>query len=76
LKLDPKSKKFIFLGFEKGVKEYKFWDPITQKVVISRDVVFDEKSMIKTFKEEKYQAAKSSINIRSAVQAELDGLMN
>uniref|UniRef100_A0A2N9FQZ7 Integrase catalytic domain-containing protein n=1 Tax=Fagus sylvatica TaxID=28930 RepID=A0A2N9FQZ7_FAGSY len=42
-KLDPKSKKCIFLGFKKGVKGYKLWDPVAQKVVISRDVVFDEK---------------------------------
>uniref|UniRef100_A0A2N9G064 Uncharacterized protein n=1 Tax=Fagus sylvatica TaxID=28930 RepID=A0A2N9G064_FAGSY len=41
-KLDPKSKKCIFLDYEKGVKEYKFWDPVAQKVVINRDVEFDE----------------------------------
>uniref|UniRef100_A0A2N9GD91 Uncharacterized protein n=1 Tax=Fagus sylvatica TaxID=28930 RepID=A0A2N9GD91_FAGSY len=67
-KLDPKSKKCIFLGFKKGVKGYKLWDPVAQKVVISRDVVFDEKSMTKAFKEEKSQAAESSNNIgRSTV---------
>uniref|UniRef100_A0A2N9H0H2 Integrase catalytic domain-containing protein n=1 Tax=Fagus sylvatica TaxID=28930 RepID=A0A2N9H0H2_FAGSY len=74
-KLDPKSKKCIFLGFKKGVKGYKLWDPVAQKVVISRDVVFDEKSMTKAFKEEKSQAAESSNNIgRSTVQVELDEL--
>uniref|UniRef100_A0A2N9GRZ0 CCHC-type domain-containing protein n=1 Tax=Fagus sylvatica TaxID=28930 RepID=A0A2N9GRZ0_FAGSY len=74
-KLDPKSKKCIFLGFKKGVKGYKLWDPVAQKVVISRDVVFDEKSMTKAFKEKKSQAAESSNNIgRSTVQVELDEL--
>uniref|UniRef100_A0A2N9GSE2 CCHC-type domain-containing protein n=1 Tax=Fagus sylvatica TaxID=28930 RepID=A0A2N9GSE2_FAGSY len=74
-KLDPKSKKCIFLGFKKGVKGYKLWDPVAQKVVISRDVVFDEKSMTKAYKEEKSQAAESSNNIgRSTVQVELDEL--
>jgi hypothetical protein len=74
-KLDPKSKKCIFLGFKKGVKGYKLWDPVAQKVVISRDVVFDEKSMTKAFKGEKSQAAESSNNIgRSTVQVELDEL--
>jgi hypothetical protein len=33
LKLDPKSKKCIFLGFKKGVKGYKLWDPVAQKMV-------------------------------------------
>jgi transposase InsO family protein len=74
-KLDPKSKKCIFLGFKKWVKGYKLWDPVAQKVVISRDVVFDEKSMTKAFKEEKSQATESSNNIgRSTVQMELDEL--
>jgi hypothetical protein len=74
-KLDPKSKKCIFLGFKKGVKGYKLWDPVAQKVVINRDVVFNKKSMTTTFKEEKSQAAESSNNIgRSTVQVELDEL--
>ncbi|KAE8669591.1 hypothetical protein F3Y22_tig00112230pilonHSYRG00138 [Hibiscus syriacus] len=36
----------IFLGYKKGVKGFKFWDPVAKKVVISRDVVFDEQSML------------------------------
>jgi len=45
-KLDAKSKKCIFPGYKKGVKGYKFWDPVDKKVVISRDAVFDEHSML------------------------------
>ena len=73
-KLDSKSKKCIFLGFEKGVKGYKLWDTMTQKVVISRDVVFNEKSMIKDFRKEKESQEKgsSSDSNRSVVQVELD----
>ena len=73
-KLDSKSKKCIFLGFEKGVKGYKLWDPVAQKVVISRDVVFDENSMIKVFRkeEESQEKGNCSEKNRSVVQVELD----
>ncbi|KAE8684070.1 hypothetical protein F3Y22_tig00111154pilonHSYRG00007 [Hibiscus syriacus] len=36
----------IWTGHDKGVKGFKFWDPVAKKVVISRDVVFDEQSML------------------------------
>ncbi|KAE8686874.1 cytochrome P450 71A9-like [Hibiscus syriacus] len=45
-KLDAKSKECIFLGYKKGVKGFKFWDPVAKKIVISRDAVFDEQSML------------------------------
>ncbi|KAE8667838.1 hypothetical protein F3Y22_tig00112368pilonHSYRG00011 [Hibiscus syriacus] len=38
-KLDPKSRKFKFLGYADGVKGYRFWDPTARKVIISRDEV-------------------------------------
>ena len=46
-KLDSKSRKCVFLGFEKGVKGYRLWDPISKKTVTSRDVIFDEAFMLK-----------------------------
>ncbi|KAL4347437.1 hypothetical protein GQ457_17G004910 [Hibiscus cannabinus] len=45
-KLDEKSKKCIFLGYKKGVKGYKFWDLVARKMVINRDAIFDEQSML------------------------------
>ncbi|KAE8672700.1 putative ribonuclease H protein [Hibiscus syriacus] len=33
-KLDAKSKECIFLGYNKGVKGFKFWDPVAKKIVI------------------------------------------
>ena len=46
-KLDSKSRKCVFLGFEKGVKGYRLWNPISKKMVTSRDVIFDEVFMLK-----------------------------
>ena len=46
-KLEPKSMKCIFLGYKSNVKGYKLWCPKTKILVISRDVIFDETSMIK-----------------------------
>ena len=47
-KLDIKSEKCIFIGYKYGLKGYKIWNPVTWKVVYSRDVVFREvKDVIK-----------------------------
>ena len=42
-KLDAKSRQCIFLGYHKREKGFKLWDPKANKVVIARDVIFDEK---------------------------------
>ncbi|GJW36958.1 retrovirus-related pol polyprotein from transposon TNT 1-94 [Tanacetum coccineum] len=41
-KLDPKSRKCLFLRLADGVNWYRLWDPTAHKVVVSRDVVFME----------------------------------
>ena len=46
-KLDPKSRKCIFLGYTDGVKGYRLWDPTARKVVVSRDVIFAEDELQK-----------------------------
>ena len=47
-KLEPRAKKSIFVGYVEGVKGYRLWclDPESPKFVISRDVTFDENSML------------------------------
>ena len=47
-KLELKSRQCVFLEYGKWVKGYKFCDPRANKAVISRDVVFDENSMLKS----------------------------
>ena len=41
-KLEDRSTKMVFLGYEDGTKAYRLYDPARGKVVVSRDVVFDE----------------------------------
>jgi len=41
-KLDPKGIKCVHLGINEKSKAYKLYDPVNKKVIISRDVVFDE----------------------------------
>jgi hypothetical protein len=67
--LDPKSRKCIFLGFEKGVKGYRLWDPISKKKVISRDVIFDETFMLK---QNEVEVCEDSQKEKSTAQVEFD----
>jgi hypothetical protein len=41
-KLDDKSVKCVLLGISKESKAYRLYDPISQKIIVSKDVVFDE----------------------------------
>ena len=45
--MDSKSRKCVFLGFEKGVKGYRLWDPISKKMVTSKYIIFDEAFLLK-----------------------------
>jgi len=37
----------VFIGFKKDVKDYKIWDLKDKKIILSRDVMFDETLMVK-----------------------------
>src|SRR5437764_14302145 len=41
-KLADRSRKIVFIGYEEGSKAYRALDPTSQRVHITRDVVFDE----------------------------------
>ena len=41
-KLDNRGEKCIFIGYNEESKAYKLYNPLTKKLVVSRDVVFNE----------------------------------
>lgn len=43
-KLEPKSKKCVFVGYQEGTEGYRLWDRHSGgvKIIISRDVIFNE----------------------------------
>jgi hypothetical protein len=41
-KLDDRGQKVVFIGYQDGSKAYRFYDPVTKRVHVSRDAVFDE----------------------------------
>ena len=40
--LDDRSRPGVFLGYADGAKAYRVYDLVAQRVLVSRDVVFDE----------------------------------
>ncbi|KAG8503716.1 hypothetical protein CXB51_001714 [Gossypium anomalum] len=74
-KLEPRSIKCVFLGYKAGVTVYKLWCPENRKVVISRDVVFDETVMLPnlslkdSFNKENQKQVEHQINTESTPQA-------
>ena len=46
-KLDPRAKKALFMGVTSGVKGYRLWCLSSKKIISSRDVTFDESTMLK-----------------------------
>jgi hypothetical protein len=43
-KLEDRGRKMIFVGYERGTKAYRAYDPVTCRVHITRDVIFDEEA--------------------------------
>ncbi|KAL4319611.1 hypothetical protein GQ457_18G013070 [Hibiscus cannabinus] len=44
LKLDDRSSKYVFIGYDSNSKGYKLFNPRNGRIVISRDVEFDEQA--------------------------------
>ena len=50
-KWDSKTKKCIFVGYSVTSKGYRLYDPVSRKICVSRDVLFDEDEFIQRKKE-------------------------
>ncbi|KAL0355895.1 UNVERIFIED_CONTAM: Retrovirus-related Pol polyprotein from transposon TNT 1-94 [Sesamum radiatum] len=75
-KLDPKSKQCIFLSYKKGVKGYKFWDPVARKMVISRDAVFDEQFMLQQHQDKMPKESSNSDTLQMELEPHAVALGN
>ena len=56
-KINPRAARGIFLGYAQGTKGYRVWLLEEEKVVISKDVVFNEERFFKDLKKEEDQEA-------------------
>jgi len=52
-KLDPKSKRYIFVGYGDVTKGYRLWDPTIHKIIINKDVKFNESSLENSYVDDK-----------------------
>jgi len=59
-KLSPKARKCGFVCFKKGVKGCKIWDLKDKKIILSRDVMFYEASMVKTTDSQQVESEKTN----------------
>ncbi|KAH9697268.1 Integrase catalytic domain-containing protein [Citrus sinensis] len=70
-KLDPRARKSIFVGFKGGVKGFKLWDLEDKKFVCSRDVTFDEASMMKASSSHSTSKKGSTMEVTPRVEEEV-----
>jgi hypothetical protein len=50
-KLDPKAIPCWLVGYGEETKGWRLYDPVSKKIIISRDVTFDEQLLISDFKD-------------------------
>ncbi|KAJ4703769.1 Retrovirus-related Pol polyprotein from transposon TNT 1-94 [Melia azedarach] len=71
-KLEPRAKKRVFIGYGDEVKGYRIWSPSEKRVILSRNVVFDENSMFNSTVKSIVVLENSSVEKQVEQQVTLD----
>ena len=74
-KLEPRARKYLFLGYLDGVKGYKLWyrEVNLTKVLISRDIVFREDQMYMDDSAKPNQQPTKNMRVSEQVELQLPG---
>jgi hypothetical protein len=64
-KLDPKSHLCFFLGYCDNTKGYRLWDPVTSKVLLRRDVIFNEQLLYGSLEEQSSSSPSDNLPLAS-----------
>ena len=77
-KLEPRSKKYIFVGYALGVKGYRLWclDHQSPKIFIEKDVVYHEFAMLSSSGDTvtPYASTRSTVTEQVEVETEIEVL--
>ena len=58
-KVNPRAKKFVFLGVKRNIKGCKLWDLKNKKIMLSRHVMFDKNSVLKSTVSQQVETTKT-----------------
>ena len=70
-KLDPKAQKCVLVGYQRGTKGYRLWNHETGKLVINRDVFFNESRSLKKGESKAPMADKGKSPLPKMVKGEI-----
>lgn len=73
-KLDPRSERCIFVGYSLTSKNWKFWNPHTKKLILSKHVVFKEEERFGNLGPPAYEAETVTFTLPNKENPQSEGL--